>query len=326
MGSGQRSSPRVIWTPPRPAGTGSFRRRAVLVLTVLACLLAGAPPAYAGESGVLFGALVSTRGTETFADAVARQDAAYGTPVPMPISRVFYRGAVQPWPGNAGLSRRPVVVSFRYLPRDVLAGRADAALRDWFAHAPSYDVWWSYSHEPEDNIARGEFTAADYRAAWQRISGIAKAYAPATGRLHSTLILMCYTMNPNSHRNWLSYYVPTAQSTIAFDCYNHASKQGRYGDPRNIFKPVTDWSAANPSIPWGISEFGSVKVSTDIDGSGRAAWLRSVGRFLAAQHAARPTTAAIFGIYFDVVGPKGTDYRLTDTASKLAWRDVVQHY
>jgi hypothetical protein len=296
-----------------------------VVLAVVASAFV-ASPAHAGASGIPFGALVSRRGTETMTAAVARQDAAYGVPTPMPVSRVFYSGAPEPWPGLAGTSGRPVVVSFRYAPRDVLAGRADAALTDWFAHAPSYDVWWSYSHEPEDNVANGEFTAADYRAAWQRIASIAGANAPATARLHSTLILMCYTMNPNSRRNWRDYYVPGAQSMLAFDCYNHASKQGRYGEPRNIFKPLTDWAAANPSIPWGVSEFGSVRVASDTNGSGRAAWLRSVGRFLVAQRAARPATAAVFGIYYDVVGPKGTDYRLTDSASQLAWRDVVQNY
>lgn len=285
-----------------------------------------APTSSAGVSGVKFGALVKPRSGETFAQAVARADATYGTPTPMPISRIFYTGAPQAWPGNHGLSGRPVVVSFRYRPSSVLTGQYDAALRSWFANAPSYDVYWSYSHEPEDNITRGEFTAADYRAAWQHISDIADEAAPETAQLHSTLILMCYTMNPASNRNWLNYYVPTAQSMLAFDCYNHAWRRNAYGTPANMFKPITNWSAANPTIPWGVSEVGSVKVSSDPTGTGRAAWLRSVGTWLANKHAENPGINAIFGIYFDVTGPKGTDYRLLDAPSQEAWREVVQDY
>lgn len=307
-----------------------MRGRLIAIITTLllggALAVVDAPPSSAGASGVPFGALVQIRSGETFAQAIARQDAAYGTPTPMPISRVFYSGAPQAWPGFAGMSGRPVVVSFRYKPLDVLAGRYDAALRTWFATAPSYDVYWSYSHEPEDNIARGEFTASDYRAAWQRISDIAAQAAPDATNLHSTLILMCYTMNPASGRNWLNYYVSTAQSMIAFDCYNHAGKRNAYGSPDNIFKPIVNWSAAHPSIPWGISEVGSVKATSDPDGSLRAAWLRSVGAWLVNKHAANPAVNALFGIYFDVVGPKGTDYRLLDANSQAAWRDVVQNY
>jgi len=308
------------------------RRRAVKAVAALSALIAisitlvGTPPASAGASGVLFGSLVATRGTETFAQAVARQDATYGTPTPMPISRVFYNGAPQPWPGTAGASGRPVVVSFRYAPARVVAGQYDAAIAAFFRTVPDYDVYWSFSHEPEDNIARGEFTSADYKAAWEHIAAIAAVEAPATANLHSTLVLMCYTMNPASHRNWLNYYVPAAQSMIAFDCYNHAAKRGKYGPPANIFKPLTDWAAKNPTIPWGVSEVGSLLVASDTTGSGRAAWLRSVGHFLVDQHAAAPDRAALFGIYFDVLGPKGGDYTLRDTNSKMAWSEVVQQY
>ena len=307
-----------------------MRTRLIAVFTAL--VLGGslavlqAPSSSAGTSGVMFGSLVQIRSGENFTQAVARADATYGTPTPMPISRVFYTGAPPLWPGNAGISGRPVVVSFRYKPLDVLAGKADARLSSYFAGAPSYPVYWSYSHEPEDNVARGEFRAADYRAAWQHISDLADEYAPATAQLHSTLILMCYTMNPASNRNWLDYYVPEAQSMLAFDCYNHAGKRNAYGNPANIFKPITNWSAANPTIPWGVSEVGSTKANNDASGSLRAAWLRSVGAWLAASHQENPGVNAVFGIYFDVQGPKGTDYRLLDANSQAAWREVVQSY
>lgn len=303
-------------------------RRRLLTLVCLAALVsallaAQARPASAARSGVLFGAVVHTRsGHETFDQAIARQDKAYGR---MPISRVFYTGAPDAWPGNAGASGRPVVVSFRFAPAQILAGTYDAELRNWFAHAPPRPIYWSYMHEPEDDIARGDFTPAEYKQAWYRVSRLAAPYAAANPDLHSTLILMCYTMNPASHRNWHNYYVGGGtQSMLAFDCYNHAGHHGGYGDPASIFGPLTDWAAANPTIPWGVSEVGSVLSPKDPNGSQRAAWLRSVGNFLVTRHEAR-ANAAIFGLYYDVKGPKGTDYELTDTNSRLAWKYVVQN-
>jgi hypothetical protein len=307
-----------------------MRTRFIALFTALAIgavfAVANAPTSSAGVSGIPFGALVQVRGAETFAQAVARQDAAYGTPTPMPISRVFYSGAPQAWPGNAGMSGRPVVVSFRYRPLDVIAGKYDTALRNWFAGMPSYPVYWSYSHEPEDNIERGEFTAADYRAAWQRISDIANASAPPTAQLHSVLILMCWSLRSAANRNWHDYYVPGAQSMLAFDCYNHVGKTNQYGDPANVFKGITIFHTERPDIPWGVAEIGSTKATTDVDGSQRAAWLHRIADWLVARHAEDPAVNAQFALYFDIQGPKGTEYRLLDAKSKEAWRDIVQNY
>jgi len=208
----------------------------------------------------------------------------------------------------------------------VIAGTYDSALSTFFAGAPSsYDVFWSYIHEPEDEIAAGDFSLVDYRTAWQRVADLARAAAPANLHLRSTLILTCYTMSSASGRNWSDYYLPSAQSMLSFDCYNHVSSKGLYGDPANIFKAVTAWSDLYPTIAWGVSEVGSTLATTDPSGTGRAAWLRSLGRFLSGQHAAR-STSVVYGLYFDSAGPVGTDYRLLDTASMAAWREVVQTY
>ena len=232
-------------------------RSELLITALVPSALAAAlvQPADAATSGVLFGSPVSTNVGESFAQAIAREDKPYGT---LPISRVFYSGPVQQWPGKAGASGRPDVVSFKYAPCQVVLGTYDAALTQFVAGAPTgYDVWWSYIREPEDNIAKGEFTSVDYKAAWAHISALAAAAAPTHPLVHSTLILMCYTMNPASGRDWHNYYVDAAtQSMLAFDCYNHAGKIF-YGSPAT-------------------------------DGSLRAAWLRSVGSFLGNQHAADP--------------------------------------
>lgn len=286
------------------------RFRRLLILAVAAVAALPAAPAAAVGRPTLFGASVQKLGTETFAQAIARQDAAYGR---MPISRVFYNTpGPQPWPGDAGESHRPVVVSFFYAPPDVTAGTYDAALRSWFRTAPrSYDVFWSYLHEPEDNVTRGEFTAAQYRAAWRHIATLARA--AGNQHLRSTLILMCWTLAANSGLNWTDYYAgPTAVSMVAFDCYNHGWRQGKYTDPARMFRDVTAWHQSS-HLPWGIAEVGSIRMAWDTTGDGRAAWLRSIGAWLSG--------GAVFVNYFDV--HKRTDYRLTDTPSREAWRQVV---
>jgi len=270
-----------------------------------------AQPASAG-SGTLYGAVVAKRGTETFGTAMARQDASYGQ---LPISRIFYAKGPQPWPGNAGLSERPVVVSFYYRPAEVLLGTHDAALRSWFQTAPTtYDVYWAYVHEPEDNIERGEFTAAQYRAALTRVARLAaEADNP---HLRATLIMMCWTLGPVSGRDWHDYYPgPDVVQYAAFDCYNYFGRSGKYVTPEQLFARVLEFGAAT-GIPWGIAEVGSIKVGSDTSGERRAAWLRSVGRFLAGK--------ALFVNYFDV--KLSVDYRLLDTPSRTAWKEVVTTY
>ena len=91
-------------------------------------------------------------------------------------------------------------------------------------------MYWTYYHEPEDNIEAGAFTAAQYRAAWQRISSLAlRANNP---RLHATLILMCYTLTPASGRSFADYYPGDAYiDVLAWDCYNQVWAKGQYIAP-----------------------------------------------------------------------------------------------
>jgi len=284
----------------------------VLLLLDVPAVQASPTPTPDNPSGTLFGTVVAKRGTETFPQAQQRADSTYGG---LDISRVFYGGAPQPWPGFAGYSERPVVVSFRYAPSEVLLGTYDEALLSWFANAPTdREVYWSYSHEPEDNIQSGEFTAVDYRAAWTHISGLAAAVG--NPRLHPTLILMCWSLGPASGRDWRDYYAgPAAIEIVAFDCYNYGDRKGKYVDPAVLFDRIVTFGQST-GIPWAIAEVGSKKIESDTTGDGRAAWLRQVGQFLAGK--------AIFVNYFDV--KLRGDYRLLDEPSQAAWREVVTTY
>jgi hypothetical protein len=248
---------------------------------------------------------------ETYQQAYQRLDAAYGG---LDLTRVFYGGLPDNWPGKVNTSGRPMNISFKAAPRAVLAGTHDAYLRAWFRAAPrDRDIYWTYYHEPEDNVAAGEFTAADYRPAWQRLSRLADE--AGNPRLRATLILMGWSLDARSGRNWRDYYPGRdAIDVLGWDNYNDAARRGVYGSPESIFGDIVATSRGE-GLPFAIAETGSGIVGGDT-GAGRAAWLRSIVNYLRA-------AGALYVSYFDIDWrPHGTfDYRLRDAASVAAWRE-----
>jgi len=90
------------------------------------------------------------------------------------VVRIFYPGLPANWPGKVDTGGRPVIVSFKASPDEINSGSLDRRLGDWFKATPrDRTIWWSYYHEPEDNIENGEFTAAAYRTAWRRLVRLA---------------------------------------------------------------------------------------------------------------------------------------------------------
>jgi hypothetical protein len=247
---------------------------------------------------------------ETYQQALARVDGYYNG---LDTVRVFYPGLPQPWPGKLDAGTRPLIISFKAPPANVIAGAHDAALRTWFQTAPrDRDMYWTYFHEPENDIQDGAFTAAQFRQAWQRIAGLARE--AANPRLRGTLILMGWSVNPNSGRNWRDYY-PGRQhvDVIGWDLYNPSWQNGAYKDVTELFADVIAASRSE-GLPFGIAETGSPRVAGDA-GAGRAAWLRQLTSHLT-------SAGAVFVAYFDLDWPRaGVDYRLRDSASMAAWRE-----
>ncbi|MEO3799448.1 DNRLRE domain-containing protein [Nonomuraea sp. B1E8] len=258
----------------------------------------------------LCGASFIQEGSETYQQALAREDSLFGG---LKAVRVFYGGLPQSWPGKLDAGKRPMVISFKADPRDVIAGTHDAAMRAWFRGAPTdQDIYWTFYHEPEDNIAGGEFTAADFRAAWQRLTALSREMS--NPRLHATLILMGWTVDPASGRDWRTYYPGRAAlDVLAWDIYNYDSKaaKGQYLDAGTLL----DASLAvnrSQNLPYGVAEMGSHIASGD-DGTGRAAWVRQMTAYLGAR-------GALWALYFDIDWSTG-DYRLRDAGSRAAWTD-----
>ena len=263
--------------------------------------------------GTYFGSNVSRKPGEDFTAAFNRVNSTFGG---IKVVRLFNAGLPGAWPGLAAeMTDAPLVVSFKAPPGEVAAGRHDAFFAKWFASAPrDRQVWWSYWHEPEDDIEAGAYSAGEYRAAWARLDRLADA--AGNPRLASTLILMCWSLEAGSGRTWTDYYAGAAVDVLGWDCYSRMHRAGQYKDPAALFGPAARISSA-AGKPFAIAEFGSLLAVGD-DGSRRAAWLRASGEWLRANRAR-------FVTYFDAPGPEG-DFRLNDKPSQEAWRSVVTTY
>jgi hypothetical protein len=227
----------------------------------------------------------------------------------MPVDRVYYPGlpADNAWSssGKAGANNSEVVVSFKALPKDILSGADDASLSHFFDTAPTnHPVYYSYYHEPEDNIAAGQFNMADYRAAWAHV--VALANAAHNPQLHATLILMAYDLASSSGRNWKDYLpgggIIAALGWDAYPAGAVANSNPQLTSPATFMGPCV---AASKSVglPFGFAEFGVEALP------GRAAWLQAVGDYIM-------KSGALWGTYFQAA-------QLTDGASVSAWRGQV---
>ncbi|HVQ89081.1 MAG TPA: hypothetical protein VMT88_12965 [Actinomycetes bacterium] len=258
--------------------------------------------------GTRYGASVDN-GSRDWTKALHRADHRYGR---LDAVRFFDPYSPSSWSGRLGDTNRPLVYSFSAKPSAILNGNYDRQLTRWFKAAPKrWPIWWTYRHEPEDNIEHGEFAASRYRQAWRHVNHLAnKAHNP---KLHPTLILMCWTLSPNSGRHFKDYYPGNFIQVLGFDCYNSSSSVTRYKPPSQIFyRAVAKAHALHKRL--GVAEFGSRIVPGD-DGSRRAMWLADMARYLGRHNAA-------FATYWDARIPAG-NFKLHDLPSRKAWHAVV---
>ena len=269
---------------------------------------AGSAQGFTGTRLTLPGASIGVQSGENFGQALARSDRTFGR---LRMARIFFPGLPPAWKGSrADVVNRPVVVSFKASPQEINSGTHDVRLASWFASIPrQHNVYWSYFHEPEDDVERGDFTPEEYRTAWRRIAGLADQ--AGNPKLINTLILMCWTLDPRSGRSFDSFY-PGGDviGTLGWDCYNWGVKWKRYAPPQEIYGRMISKSR-ELGKPWGVAETGSDLVPGDT-GTGRAAWIRSMTSYLGGQ---RPEFVA----YYNQVVSQG-DFRLLDQPSIQAWR------
>lgn len=267
-------------------------------------------------AGTQFGSSISTSSTIHGPQAIADRDAIFGT---IPVVRIWDDPMPFSWsdPRTVALRGRTIVISFRPDPVDVLSGKLDAQLRKWFETAPSTSrIYWSYYHEPETPIdGEKAFTAEAYRRAWQHIDRIADSVCRQN--MYSTLVLMGWTADPRSNKDWRTYYPGAGViDVLAFDPYNgvHDPQRDYYASPASMFDSLVS-VAREAGKPYGIAEIGSRRIPSDATGAGRAEWLTEVAAY-SRQH------GALFVTYFQ--SARDGEWRLLDQPSQHAWRAAVE--
>jgi hypothetical protein len=230
----------------------------------------------------------------------------------MPVIRAYYKGvpgASQWSTGVLGLNHSAVVVSFRPPPAEILSGADDAALAQFFDAAPAeHPIYYSYYHEPEAPIKEGQFTFAQYKAAWAHIVAIAdKAHNPD---LRSTLILQHQDADPGDQYNYRNYLPPGGIiSTLGWDAYPEGTDDGHpQPTPPTQFMGPAVAASRSLGLPFGFAEFA---LGTQTD---RPQWLTDVANYI-------QSSGALFGTLFDASGFPLTV--LHDSASIQAWRTAV---
>src|SRR3954469_18713356 len=149
---------------PKPAPTPAPAPSATPKPASAPALAAAPKPAPAPAPATIeWGSSVMAYGGENYAQAFTR----VGNQLKPETVRFFHRGAPS-WP-TAKTGNSPLVISFALPPQEVVNGTHDANLRAFFAATPR-PTYWTYKHEPEDDMERGAFTSAQYKAAWRHIA------------------------------------------------------------------------------------------------------------------------------------------------------------
>ncbi|MQA79626.1 MAG: hypothetical protein GEV10_14295 [Streptosporangiales bacterium] len=257
-----------------------------------------------------FGAAVRAGRGETYRQAVDRSVRQYGR---LGVVRKFYPGLPAPWSRiRHDIGSLTPAVSFKASPAQVLSGRHDARLKEWFASAPTdRPIYWTYFHEPENDVDAGAYSPAQFTAAWKRISRLADAADKPN--LKATLTLMCWSLEKGSKRDWRDYFAGRQYvDVLAWDCYNKAITRADYADPKAMLGTAIA-TGRSVGLPVAFGEFGS-KLAPGDNGTRRAAWLLAAARYL-------HDNDVVYVSYFD--STVGGEFRLLDRVSQLAWRTVV---
>ncbi|MBE7323974.1 hypothetical protein IEQ44_04835 [Nocardioides sp. Y6] len=271
-------------------------------------------PALPEPDRTLFGASISTS-TKLLPQSLADEEARFGR---MAVIRTF--DPEMPPAGawsrrQAAIGDRMLVTSFRMPPGDVLAGRYDAQLRDYFRTAPTRpQILWSYIHEPEPLIMEGQFTAAQYREAFRHVVRLAQEQC--RDNLFPTMILTGWTSKEASERDWRDYYAGDDYvSVVAWDPYNGATVQPTsYESPEALFASVVEASEESGK-PWGIAETGTMRTPQDPSGEERAEWLDATAQWFADRGAA-------FVTYYQ--STRNGEFILLDRPSVQVWKKWVR--
>jgi len=261
----------------------------------------------------LWGSSAGAEAGEAKAQAYIRIKAAFEK---HEIFRYYCSGAPE-WP--SWLPKDAVThISFKYNAKDILTGTHDDELSQFFSGLGSTaKIYWTYFHEPEDDIRDGAFTAAEYRAAFDHIIILQKKLNKPN--LVPTLCLMSYSLTPESGRNWRDY-LPAKVELLSWDGYY---RDDMNLDVSKVFSAVRA-IAIETGKPWAVAETGvnkmkrSGQINEAIPVETRKSLLTALAKDLATQ---KPYP--VFVEYFDSDPSHDaafSDWRISDDAQMVgAW-------
>lgn len=236
--------------------------------------------------------------------------------------RVFFKPGegLRPWsvPRLAGLPAAVLPhVSFKDWPSDATAiGWVHAwldGMPDYLTRAPlipgvgSAALTWH--HEPEgDGIP-----VVEYQRRWALLDAAVRAHP--NGPLVAAVPIQTRYWAAAARKGGGSPFGWWAGSGTgaAFDAYADFPAQD-YPDPAR-FVDIAFRLAAGTGRPLWVPELGAVRLASDTDGQGRAAWMTEVVRLL------REGGCVAVG-WWHQFGSSGYDYRLDDAAS-AAWAEAM---
>ena len=260
-----------------------------------------------GDRQLQVGTSVNREPGETYEQAWQRRVSNWG--VEPDMARFFYRALPEGnWPkfGNAQVmaSLKLPIVDGRADVAGLLDGRYDQQLTSWFASmprdgTPKYVAFW---HEPEDDIAAGRLTAAEFRQSFEHVRALAAQFDGTHRNINVGVMLMGFTADPASGRD-VSDYLPPGVSFVGWDIYPPASENETW----SRFALAAE-AACDAGVPqWFLAEtaINSFEQPTQSD---KAQWIP-----IAADAACDLGYSGL--LYFD--SSVGGDFRLT---SRETWQ------
>jgi hypothetical protein len=193
----------------------------------------------------------------------------------------------------------------------VAAGQYDTKLKSLAKSFPTdHTTYLTMYHEPENDM-----TGAQFVSMFRHFYKVVKAANPhiLVGTVH-----MSYHWRPGSSttQDPAAWWVGSAYTDfIGVDDYNEATKSGRTtvaNDPQ--FQRWYSWAAAKDK-PLAVVEFGRLENPSDSgacadDLLDTEAWLKDHGFFMF--------------LYWNAIGDKNIDWRLKNSATKEAMRDIAE--
>lgn len=259
-----------------------------------------------GTAGVLWGINVGNLTGAPHSSPTQRL-AEYGR---VPAARIYYSGVLPNAIGTKEKKNAPEKrwqVSFKASAADLKNGVLDNTIVSYAnsvaAYSPSAQAYITFHHEPNGDFNGTDFTLADYKAGYIRMSTLLWSlttknqvmpmlnYSAPKGGLtnpggaswdDSWMIPFSDFANPNATISWDSYGNPSGVNCTALGC--------PYTTPSYTFDNVFEKSQLGGwdfDGGWGITETGAPLRAFDADHSGRIAWFNAAISYLTS-HSTRP--------------------------------------